>query len=90
MKRVSTYQLKGTGLESPNVIALPPGAKALSAGIDHQGELCLFVSVPAAPSEVQETRRFLAIHHGAALPDDAIFIGTALNGRAVQHVFELV
>ena len=83
MKTIYKYILK------PEIsIRIPEQSQLLSVH-EQNGEVCLWALVN--PQNIDETRTFAVFGTGHRVPEDHIFVGTALleGGSLVFHVFEI-
>lgn len=68
-------------------IDMPEGAQVVHAGLDPQGQPCLWAKVNNRVRT--EPRRIQVRGTGHPLPDDAEWVGTFTQGPFVWHVFTL-
>lgn len=84
-KVVHKYQL---GLSDRQEVEMPEGAEIVHAA-EHQGSICLWAVVD--PDAQTESRRFVVVGTGQEVGDgwaEHEFVGTAMVGEFVWHVFE--
>lgn len=87
MKSIFKYQIS---YSAPIEIRLPMDSKVISAGLDPQGDLCIWALVD--PETATTPRVFMVVGTGWSMEDEIDnweFIGTVRQGPYMWHVFEV-
>lgn len=88
MRAILKYHISYTA--EIDEIEIPSGSKVISAGLDPQGELCIWAIVN--PENELELRKFTVVGTGWTMGrelDNWEFIGTVRQGPYMWHVFEV-
>lgn len=81
MKRVWKYNVMSK-------IEMPPGSIIVSAGFDPSRQLSVWAEVPVDFDRLVE-RKIGVFGTGYAIPDDAKYVDTFIDGPFVYHIYDL-
>jgi len=83
VRKVYKYEVK-------NVMDLPIGTEILKVDFQY-GKLMIWCSVNVVKG-LKEYRKFQSVMTGGVIPDNSVYIGTALddNKTYIEHLYEIV